>query len=177
MKQDESKECIRSFDISPCTRFAVEAWKLAARMGEKEDLVLGLLSLLFFNLVYKNWVKSLVFDRFSRLGLGVNWKNIARKRKEKGTGKKQRTFRRSRTKATSVSDSRLYPRVPVCCVEAWKLAARMGEKEDWSLVRVLTKLVRDCSSPLGYYTLVPKPGRPCQAKPSAAKALRAPEAS
>ena len=43
----------------------------------------------------------------------------------------------------------------------------MGEKEDWSLVRVLTKLVRDCSL-LGYYTLVPKPGRPCQAKPSAA---------
>ena len=51
-------------------------------------------------------------------------------------------------------------------VEAWKLAARMGEKEDWSLVRVLTKLVRDCSSPLGYYTARPKAW---QAMPSQAK--------
>ena len=62
-------------------------------------------------------------------------------------------------------------------VEAWKLAARMGEKEDWSLVRVLTKLVRDCSV-LGYYTVLihspPKPGRPCQAKPSAAQGIACP---
>jgi hypothetical protein len=33
--------------------FAVEAWKLAARMGEKEDWFLGLLSRLLFNLVIK----------------------------------------------------------------------------------------------------------------------------
>ena len=43
----------------------------------------------------------------------------------------------------------------------------MGEKEDWSLVRVLTKLVRDCSL-LGHYTR-PKQSLAGHAKPSQAR--------
>ena len=91
-------------------------------------------------------------------------------KREKG---KKKALERSRERSDEAGrKQRVYPipdHIPVYpfAVEAWKLAARMGEKEDWSLVRVLTKLVRDCSL-LGYYTLVPKPGRPCQAKPSAA---------